>query len=42
MSGGEILAAFNLILQAFSPAISVLLGVGIAASVLVWVIRRIS
>ena len=42
LSEGEILAAFNYFLNAVRPAVQLVIGVLIAASVVVWVIKRLS
>lgn len=42
MTSAEILTVFNIIINAFTPALTVTFGVIIAASVLVWVIKRLS
>jgi hypothetical protein len=42
MDINQIMYIFDILMSAFSPAITVILGVMIAASVLVWILKRVS
>jgi len=42
MDPASIMSVFNAVMTAFSPAISVIVGVVVASSVLVWIIKRLS